>query len=464
MAMAKPERQLLRVAAVWGTTVLQTRVLAPGESFRLGDDAQAAFPIPDGVVMSAAPLRAAPGGWELDPQGALSGLLRLRGRDEDPTALAATGASVAVMPGDHGLLQYGLLSIFFQYTKAPPNLGGALSVELLVLLALMSSGVLHFGVLGVLRTLMTPPQIAKPLELTNPEDLAARFGLRRAVAEVPPPPEAGQDKGGGQGDGPKADKKQKTDGEKIKGAEGKLGASKAHGETMYAGEIRPATSLGGISDVLNSATGEEIKHTLGTIQTVSSALNGMNAATTILGAGSGTGLHGAGMGGGGTGAGIAYGSGNIQTGGGNGGFGMGGSGGNGPGGSGGGRGGGNGSGNGSGNGGGVGERAIAAGSGGTRAGSGLTQEQIRRVVVAHQGALRACYEIEAQRSPNLRGGVTVNWHIDPGGNVTADSVGNSSLGNARVEGCILRQVKNWHFPTADAPSDVNYPFKFGVGT
>ena len=53
MAMAKPERQLLRVAAVWGTTVLQTRVLAPGDSFRLGDDAQAAFPIPDGVLMSA---------------------------------------------------------------------------------------------------------------------------------------------------------------------------------------------------------------------------------------------------------------------------------------------------------------------------------------------------------------------------------------------------------------------------
>ena len=94
---------------------------------------------------------------------------------------------------------------------------------------------------------------------------------------------------------------------------------------------------------------------------------------------------------------------------------------------------------------------------------GLSAEQIRRVVVAHQGALRACYEIEAQRSPNLRGGVTVNWHIDPSGSVTTDSVGNSTLGNARVEGCILRQVKVWHFPTADAPSDVGYPFKFGVG-
>jgi hypothetical protein len=43
-------------------------------------------------------------------------------------------------------------------------------------------------------------------------------------------------------------------------------------------------------------------------------------------------------------------------------------------------------------------------------------------------------------------------------------VASSSLGNPRVEGCVVRQVKSWRFPAADAPSQVTgYPFKFGIG-
>ena len=32
--------------------------------------------------------------------------------------------------------------------------------------------------------------------------------------------------------------------------------------------------------------------------------------------------------------------------------------------------------------------------------------------MAHAGALRACYESEAQRNPNLKGGISVAWQID----------------------------------------------------
>jgi len=82
---------------------------------------------------------------------------------------------------------------------------------------------------------------------------------------------------------------------------------------------------------------------------------------------------------------------------------------------------------------------------------------VRRVVVAHEGALRACYESEAQRNPNVHGGVTVSWQIDPGGTVTANpSVQSSTLSNPRVEGCILRQVHAWKFPTSDSTTSVNY--------
>ncbi|WXB20332.1 AgmX/PglI C-terminal domain-containing protein [Pendulispora albinea] len=94
---------------------------------------------------------------------------------------------------------------------------------------------------------------------------------------------------------------------------------------------------------------------------------------------------------------------------------------------------------------------------------GLSPEQVRRVVVAHEGALRACYESEAQRNPNLRGGLTVSWQIEGSGSVTSASVASSTLDNARVEGCVVRQVRSWKFPTSDTSTNVNYPFKFGVG-
>jgi outer membrane biosynthesis protein TonB len=83
-------------------------------------------------------------------------------------------------------------------------------------------------------------------------------------------------------------------------------------------------------------------------------------------------------------------------------------------------------------------------------------------VMAHLGALRACYESEAERNPNLKGGVTVEWQIAPEGTVSGASLGGSSLGSPRVEGCVVRQVKGWRFPSSVAASSVKWPFKFGL--
>src|ERR1700728_4005597 len=113
MATATAPVGALRVAAVWGTTVVELRTLRSGESFRVDDGPDAAYAMPDGVEMAKAPLFFARGGWELDARGAKGGTLRLRGRDEDPIAIA--GAPIAVVPGDYGLIQYGLFSIFFQH-------------------------------------------------------------------------------------------------------------------------------------------------------------------------------------------------------------------------------------------------------------------------------------------------------------------------------------------------------------
>lgn len=467
-AVAAPTLPVLRVAAVWGTTVVAMKTLYAGQSFDMGDGLNAMLPIPDGVEMSATPVRAAHGAWQIEPRGVVAGVLRLRGRDEDPAAFAKTASPVPIIPGDHGLLQYGQFGIFFQFTTPAYPIALSWGPELLVALALFSSGVLHVGMLGMLRALMTPPPISKPLELTNPEEYAARFGLHRTqVDDVPPPAPVVADKAGGSGvkDPGAQDKKPQGGGHKVAGAEGKLGVNGDKDKTEIPGEIKPATNFGGMTEVLQSETGQEMKRTLDSISSVSDAL-AMNSQQISLGGGPGTSLKGVGSGGGGNGAGVVYGSGTLDTGwgaGNGGGYGSGsggpggrGSGGNGRGGSGGGTGTGNGTGNG--------EAKVGMASATPTAHGGLSAEQIRRVVMAHTGALRACYDSELARNPNLRGGVTMTWNIEPGGTVTSAALGNSTISNPRVEGCVQRQVKTWKFPASDSPTNVAaYPFKFGIG-
>jgi hypothetical protein len=470
-ALTRPQPHALRVAAVWGTTIVGVKVLDRGLSCVLGSAPGCLAAIPDGLTIPPIPLHAVAGGWELDPRGAVGGVLKLRGRDEDPAHLAQAGAPVPILPGDYGLLQYGLFSIFFQYTTPGRQIAGGTGLEPLVLLSLFSSIVFHVGLLGFLRITSTPPPLGKPPELYNPEDWATLFNLKHVLPESEPPPAAASkdDKAGGTGvkDPGAKDPKKQGGGQKIVGAEGKAGLKGKEDHTELPGEIKPTTNYGGLSDVLQSDTGNEIKNTLKSIDTVASALGGLNSNNVVLGAGPGTGLHGTGAGGGGTGAGVMFGSGTLNTGwgpGSGGGFGSGsggpggkGSGGFGSGGSGGGSGGGNGPGSG------PGEHGIAGGGAGGASKGGLSPEQVRRVVVAHQGALRACYEIEAQKDPSLRGGVTVAWTIDPSGSVTSASLAGSSIRNPRVEGCVVRQVRTWRFPTSEAPTMTTFPFKFGVG-
>jgi hypothetical protein len=463
---------MLRVAAAWGTTIVGVKLLDRGQDCIVGDAPNAVAVMPDGLAAPTTPLRAAGGGWELDARGAIAGVLMLRGREENLLQLAKTGAPVPVMPGDYGLVQYGLFSIFFQYTTAGTPLKSGLSLEPLVGLSVFSSVVLHLGIIGLLIINWTPPDYQLPPELVSPEDYAARFGLKRVLPEMEPPAQAADKSGGGSGikDPGAKDPKKMGGGQKIVGKEGKAGLNGKEDHSELPGEIKPTTNYGGLSEAL-ADTGTDIKKTLAEIQTVANALGGLNSDNVVLGAGPGTGLKGAGSGGGGTGAGVMFGSGTMNTGwgpGSGGGFGSGsggpggkGTGGFGTGGSGGGTGGGNGTGNGSGNG--PGEHGLAGTGGGGAVHGGLSPEQIRRVVVAHQGALRACYEIEAQKDPTLKGGVSVGWTIDPSGAVTSASLAGSSIHNARVEGCVLRQVRTWHFPSSDGNSQTTFPFSFGIG-
>ncbi len=482
-SLVPPAAQVLRVAATWGTTIVGMKLLDPGQDCVLGEVPGALAAMPDGLVASPAPLRAVGSGWELDARGALSGSLMLRGREENVAGLARSGAPVPVVPGDYGLIQYGQFSVFFQYTTpasalekkrrsrwmAPLGLfWRLLTDDPLVGLSLFSSIVFHLGLIGLLIINWTPDEYHMPPELVSPEEYAALFGLHRPLPEMEEPaPAAKEANGGGKGvkDPGAKDPKKQGGGQKIAGKEGKAGLNGKEDHSELQGEIKPTTNYGGLSEAL-ADTGTEIKKTLNQIATVADALGGLNSANVVLGSGPGTGLHGAGAGGGGTGAGVMFGSGTLNTGWGPGNGGGFGSGSGGPGGRGhGGFGlGGNGNGTGTGNGnGGPGEHGVAGGGGGIASHGGLSAEQIRRVVEAHRGALQACYEIEAQKDPTLRGGVTAAWTIDPSGAVTSASMAGTTIRNARVEGCVLRQVRAWHFPSSDGASQATFPFSFGIG-
>nr|MDQ3037748.1 TonB family protein [Myxococcota bacterium] len=109
------------------------------------------------------------------------------------------------------------------------------------------------------------------------------------------------------------------------------------------------------------------------------------------------------------------------------------------------------------------ETRVSVSTGTPRVNGYLSPEQIMRVVRQNQAAIRYCYETELQRQPNLRGRIEVSWRINLQGSVTSSRVARSTMGNPRVEGCIVRQVRGWRFPQPDGGEvTVEFPFIFGA--
>jgi len=177
---------------------------------------------------------------------------------------------------------------------------------------------------------------------------------------------------------------------------------------------------------------------------VEQAIAGMAGARMQVGHGSGgLSTSGSGSGGGGTGYGHIYGAGNLDTGG-------------------------RGT-HGKGRGPKLAERgehevSVGMGNGAGDTDGSLSKEQINKVVRAHLAGIKYCYEKELQHKSTLAGGIDVFWIIQPDGTVSKANVKNTTMGDAAVEGCIIRQVKQWQFPKAPAQTTVGrYPFIFKGG-
>jgi pSer/pThr/pTyr-binding forkhead associated (FHA) protein len=93
---------------------------------------------------------------------------------------------------------------------------------------------------------------------------------------------------------------------------------------------------------------------------------------------------------------------------------------------------------------------------------GLDKELIARYIKSQLGQIRYCYERQLSANPDLYGKILVKFTIGSAGGVVAQAIGTTSLNNAMVEGCILRRIAGWQFPTPKGGTKVlvTYPFLF----
>jgi TonB family protein len=78
------------------------------------------------------------------------------------------------------------------------------------------------------------------------------------------------------------------------------------------------------------------------------------------------------------------------------------------------------------------------------------------------GAIRACYEKELKRNPTLAGKVTIEFTIQPQGNVTGVKVAQNTTGDDNVGTCVKNAVGGFRFSPGPEGGSVSfsYPFVF----
>ncbi len=448
------QRQL-RVALVFGETIEAEEVLERPKPVVLGAGQDALLPLPAGNVEGdrLEVLRPASHGYELLFHPSMGGSVWVNGARQEVSALR-DGHPVMLGPDDYGVVTIGTVALFFQMVRPASRIGRgwpAFITDPARMMSLLLSGFLHAAFfLLMLLALEEAGPAADELELSP--DLVRRF-------MVTPPPEdilEPETSSGTDTEDPGIRDREEAGGAAAPEEEGRVGREDAPQEDT---EMEGPVNGGGAAErVANLGVLGALRGGEGETNALAEALEGpsigdllggLGSSRTVMGRGSGgTGLRGSGGGGGGTGPGTLFGAGRMGTG----------------------VGAGRGAGGGRGHGG-PGARGrpreevrVRMQTARPRVSGYLSPEQIMRVVRQNQAAVRYCYENELQRQPNLHGRIEIQWRIARSGSVTSARVGSSTMHNARVEGCIVRQVRRWRFPQPDGGEvDVNFPFIFGSG-
>lgn len=90
---------------------------------------------------------------------------------------------------------------------------------------------------------------------------------------------------------------------------------------------------------------------------------------------------------------------------------------------------------------------------------GFDVRQVTGAIRTRQAAIRACYERELRRNPDLRGSVRVTLTIQESGDVTGVAVTESTLG-AAVDECLVHVIQGFRFRPGPEGGSVTYAFPF----
>jgi len=89
---------------------------------------------------------------------------------------------------------------------------------------------------------------------------------------------------------------------------------------------------------------------------------------------------------------------------------------------------------------------------------------IEAVVKQRAGAIRACYEAQLQLEKGLAGKLAVRWTINTAGEVDAAMITSSTLGNSKVESCVMTIIRRMTFAKPEGGiCVVQWPFVFSPG-
>jgi hypothetical protein len=436
---------LLQVAMIWRGQIIAYRLLRRRQRITVGPSKRSTFVTPalEGRArfLLLAPRR---NGYVLHLGPTLAGEVHLGGV-VTPVA-GVTSRQVDLSRGDKAKLVFADgsgLRVEIRWVDPPevvprPRFRDPHMVQITVGAAIV------FGVVAMLLSLIWEKEEPRPPLALNPDRVAKieapaalefekKETIKREKAEEKSPEKEGQTK-------------------RAKDKAGKLGRADATQKDTIIPKgkqdvLREKVQKLGILSIIGKdrAPGSGLSKLFAQSNDVEQAMAGMAGAKLVAGHGSG-GLAsaGSGPGGGGTGYGHIYGSGNLDTGG----HGA----------------------HGHGRGPKLAERgehevSVGMGSGGGDTDGSLSKEQINKVVRAHLAGVKYCYEKELQHKTSLAGGVDIFWVIQADGTVSKANVKQSSMGDAAVEGCIVRQVKQWQFPKAPGQTIVGrYPFIFKGGS
>jgi TonB family protein len=467
----------VEVIVMWGElSILHVDHLSPPRSYYVGDATDAkGKPTTDFLIGSESvgserlPVAIEVGSSvaAVIPNGA-TGDVTINGQSITFEELAAQGqlqacselagaAQYPLPPGATARVQYRGFTFILKPMSAARRvgIGGSPTLNFKEYMWTVASMAFHIGLL-LLFYFLPPRSSSLSLDLLNADSRLVKYLIEPPETEEQETPEwldesKMEDEEGGKGKRHKDEEGQmgKKDEKKTKNKFGIEGPENNEDPHMAREEAKQMAATAGIIGTLKAAVGAWNSPTSPYGRDTALGNDAMSALGALMGdqIGSnfgfgGLGLRGTGRGGGGTGEGT-IGLGNIGT------IGHG-------------AGGGTGSGYGRGAGGFHGRDAkvpfIRSGKADVR--GSLSKEVIRRIIQRHVNEVKFCYEQELNQRPDLQGRISVKFIISPTGQVQTAALASSSMGNAKVEQCVVEAVRRWTFPSPEGGGIVvvTYPF------